>query len=80
MGVDSAVSIRKQVTKDIDLKEDNVRCYKTEHSKILKRNDKKAPSSFTRTNASGLLFKMNFKKQSVVEIFQLSGYCGVYIL
>ena len=42
-GVDSAVSITKQVTKDIDLKEDSVRCYKTDHSKILKRNDQKGP-------------------------------------
>ena len=42
-GVDSAVSIQKQVTKAIDLKEDSVRCYKTDHSKISKRNDQKGP-------------------------------------
>ena len=42
-GVDSAVSITKQVIKDIDLKEDSVRCYNTDHSKILKRNDQKGP-------------------------------------
>ena len=36
-GVDSAVSITKQVTKAINLKEDSVRCYKTDHhSKIFK--------------------------------------------
>ena len=32
MGVDSAVSIPKQVAKAINLKEDSVRCYKTDHS------------------------------------------------
>ena len=42
-GVDSTVSITKQVTKAIDLKEDSVRCYKIDHSKILKRNDQKVP-------------------------------------
>ena len=52
-GVDSAVSITKQVTKAIDLKEDSVRCYKTDHSKILKRNDQKVPSSFTWTKRVG---------------------------
>ena len=35
-GVDSAVYITKQVTKAIKLKEDSVRCYKTDHSKILR--------------------------------------------
>ena len=39
--VDSAVSITKQVTKAIDLKADSVKCYKTDHSKILKRNYQK---------------------------------------
>ena len=38
-GVDRTVSITKQVTKALDLKEDSVRCYKNNHSKILKRND-----------------------------------------
>ena len=79
-GVDSAVSITKQVTKAIDLKEDSVRCYKTDHSKILKRNDQKGPIIVHLDKASRLLFKMNFEKQSVVGIFQLAGYCGVYIL
>ena len=42
-GVDSTVSITEQVTKAIDLKEDSVRYYKTDHTKILKRNDQKGP-------------------------------------
>ena len=42
-GVESAVSITKQVTKAIKLKEDSVRCCKTDHSKILQRNDQKGP-------------------------------------
>ena len=37
------MSITKQVTKAIDLKEDSVRCYKVHHSKILKQNDQKGP-------------------------------------
>ena len=40
-GVDRTVSITKQVTKALDLKDVSVRCYKTSHSKILKRNDQK---------------------------------------
>ena len=35
------MSITKQVTNAINLKEDSVRCYKTDHSKILKLNDQK---------------------------------------
>ena len=35
--------ITKQLTKAIDLKEDSLRCYKTDHSKILKRNNQKGP-------------------------------------
>ena len=79
-GAESAMSVIKQATKAIDLKEDSVRYYKTDHSKTLKRNDQKVPSSFTWTNVSGLQFKMSLEKQSVVVIFQLAGYCGVYIL
>ena len=74
------MSITKQVTKAIDLKEDSVRCTKPTISKYLNEMIKKVPSSFTWTNASKLLLKMNFEKQSVVGIFQLAGYCGVYIL
>ena len=37
------MSVTKQATRAIDLKEDRVRYYKTEHSKILKRNDQKGP-------------------------------------
>ena len=70
-GAESAMSVTKQATKAIDLKEDSVTYYKTDHSKT---------SSFTWTNVSGLLFKMSFEKQSVVVKFQLAGYCGVYIL
>ena len=36
----------KQATKAIDLKEDSVRFYKTDHSKILKRDDQKGPIVF----------------------------------
>ena len=79
-GAESAISVTKQATKAIDLKEDSVKYYKTDHSKILKEMIKKVPSSFTWTNVSGLLFKMSLFKQSVVVIFQLAGYCGVYIL
>ena len=43
MGAESAMSVTKQATKAIDLKEDSVRYYKTDHSKILKRNDQKGP-------------------------------------
>ena len=43
MGADSAMSVTQQATKSIDLKEDSVRYYKTDHSKILKRNDQKGP-------------------------------------
>ena len=44
-GVDSAVSVTKQTTKAIDLKEESARTNKKEddHSKILKRNDQKGP-------------------------------------
>ena len=79
-GAESAMSVTKQATKAIHLKEDSVRYYKTDHFKILKEMIKKVPSSFTWTNVSGLLFKMSLEKQSVVVIFQLAGYCGVYIL
>ena len=37
------MSVTKQATKAINLKEDSVRYYKTDHSKILKRNDQKGP-------------------------------------
>ena len=40
---ESARSVTKQATKAIDLKEDSVRYYKTDHSKISKRNDQKGP-------------------------------------
>ena len=40
---ESAMSVTKQATKAIELKEDSVRYYKTDHSKILKRNDQKGP-------------------------------------
>ena len=43
MGTESTMSVTKQATKAIDLKEDSVRYYKTDHSKILKRNDQKGP-------------------------------------
>ena len=42
-GAESAMSVTKQATKAIDLKEDSVRYYKTDHFKILKRNDQKGP-------------------------------------
>ena len=42
-GAESAMSVIKQATKAIDLKEDSMRYYKTDHSKILKRNDQKGP-------------------------------------
>ena len=42
-GAESAMSVTKQATKAIDLKEDSVRYYRTDHSKILKRNDQKGP-------------------------------------
>ena len=44
-GEDSAMFITKQVKQaiDFDLKEDRMRCYKTNHSKILKQNDQKRP-------------------------------------
>ena len=42
-GADSAMSVTKQATKAVDLKEDGVRYYNTDHSKILKRNDQKGP-------------------------------------
>ena len=35
-GVDRTVSITKQMTKALDLKEDSVRCYKTNHSQNIK--------------------------------------------
>ena len=42
-GAESAMSFTKQAIKAINLKEDSVRNYKTDHSKILKRNDQKGP-------------------------------------
>ena len=44
-GVDSAVSVTKQMTKAIDLNEASARMYKKgdDHSKILKQNDQKGP-------------------------------------
>ena len=42
-GAESAISVTKQATKAINLKEDSVRYYKTDHIKILKRNDQKGP-------------------------------------
>ena len=36
--------------------------------------------SVTWANVSLSLFKMSFEKQGVVVIFQLAGYCGVYIV
>ena len=78
----SVVSITKQVTKAIKLKEDSVRCCKTDHSNLLQRNDQKGPIIvyLDKSEWAIILFKMNFEKQSVVGIFQLAGYCGMYIL
>ena len=81
-GDNSAMSVTKQMTKAIDLNEESARKHKKEndHSKILKRNVQKVPSLFTWTNAIGPLFKGSFEKPSAVEIFQLVGFCGVYML
>ena len=79
---DSAVPVTKQTTKDIDLNEESARTYEKEddHLKILKRNDQKGPIVVHQDNASGPLFKMSFERQSAVGIFQLVGFCGVYML
>ena len=79
-GVDSAVSVTKQKTKTIDLQEDSVRKIGDNNSKILNKMTIKVRSSFTWANVSLSLFKMSFEKQGVVVIFQLAGYCGVYIV
>ena len=44
-GDDNAMSVTKQMTKAIDLDEESARTHEKEddHSKILKRNDKKGP-------------------------------------
>ena len=60
------MSITKQVTKAIDLKEDSVRCYKTDHSKILKRNDQKCP----------IIVHVDKRKWATVEDEFLEAECG----
>ena len=45
-GVDSAVYVTKQATKNIGLKDDSVRFYKRDHSIILKQNDQEGPIIF----------------------------------
>ena len=79
-GAESEMSVTKQANKAIDLKEDSVRYYKTNHSKILKRNVKKGPIFVHLDKREWATIQDEFERQSVAVIFQLAGYCGVYIL
>ena len=79
-GAESTMSVTKQATKAIDLKEDSVRYYKTDHSKILKRNDQKGPIVVHLDKREWATIQDEFGEAEWVVIFQLAGYCGMYIL
>ena len=77
-GDDSIVSVTKQTIKAINLNEESVK--EKDHLKILKRNDQKGPIVVHLDKCEWAAVQEGFEKPSAVGIFQLVGFCGVYML